>query len=713
MIKFLLYRLAYNHLNDIKQVQGEWTQSISNLDREKIDGQSFQLLWELYHNDVFKLNLMITSITVPRPANELYASHIPDNLQTLRNFLYPFGFSKEDDLANNPILLQIIGDDVQKAASLNDEQLKAFTDRARTAIPGYSVDSPERTTDLKLYRSPKWAQMKDTMDERFKDCLQAVKQNIMDFLRDPQTGRVYRGKRTLRSKELSLLQNIGSTGSGQYLLFAVSGSGKTRSIKHLLSKRFGFYFQACNLEPTETKSIYEPKRIAGSKDTVSLWRLIQFSKSLDVFSHKELFPSPLNFDFWTNDWIANLVECRLMVLFQYLDVVEELRIPHDDQPKYWYDLQTSSVIDPFDDLFQLSCINPRIFYNRNWRNGESGIRSMLRGDLELAMNSGPARIKMGGGLGLMICLDEAQSDLEVTGALTSGTESSLLSAWAAGFEISAACLGKIDLSCATFYSGTSLRLQEAADNLQIAHYSFLKIRTSYDHRRSIEWRNFQRNERIGRPFVISEYPLLTEAFQLETIIEELEVYTIIGNTEAKQTLSRQLLRYWTPLKGRPGWSARYIKLVKSILSSKDVLSLSDTDLKNIVQHAANTTRGEIKQFLKDRLKQLQRRTELIEDLCWVAIESDLLDEPKAFMDEHGPDLVSNAFAILKPARVGLQRYYLQESLAAEAIEEYFLREDSVLVSRCLHEFIEARRHDMSALGKAAEWLLGWVSFVTK
>ena len=38
---------------------------------------------------------------------------------------------------------------------------------------------------------------------------------------------------------------IPSSKAGSLVLFAVSGSGKTRSIERLLSRHFGFYFQAC------------------------------------------------------------------------------------------------------------------------------------------------------------------------------------------------------------------------------------------------------------------------------------------------------------------------------------------------------------------------------------------------------------------------------------------------------------------------------------
>lgn len=56
------------------------------------------------------------------------------------------------------------------------------------------------------------------------------------------------------------------------LLFAVSGSGKTRKIEQLLSKTWGFYLLGCNLPRGSINSMHEPRRTNGSNDTWTLWQ---------------------------------------------------------------------------------------------------------------------------------------------------------------------------------------------------------------------------------------------------------------------------------------------------------------------------------------------------------------------------------------------------------------------------------------------------------
>ena len=80
--------------------------------------------------------------------------------------------------------------------------------------------------------------------------------------------------------------------------------------------------------------------------------------------------------------------------------------------------------------------------------------------------------------------------------------------------------------------------------------------------------------------------------------------------------------------------------------------------------AADDAMKEVKGNLKNRLHQLpdQGLEKLIEDLCRVVVWSDLLDRPKPFLDETGPTLIQEAFAVCK-SRDGKSQYFLEEKLA--------------------------------------------------
>lgn len=55
-----------------------------------------------------------------------------------------------------------------------------------------------------------------------------------------------------------------------HLLYRVSGSGKTRTIEHLLHENWGYYFLLGNLDQIKQGNLYDPRREEYSKDSYLL-----------------------------------------------------------------------------------------------------------------------------------------------------------------------------------------------------------------------------------------------------------------------------------------------------------------------------------------------------------------------------------------------------------------------------------------------------------
>jgi hypothetical protein len=59
-------------------------------------------------------------------------------------------------------------------------------------------------------------------------------------------------------------------------------------------------------------------------------------------------------------------------------------------------------------------------------------------------------------------------------------------------------------------------------------------------------------------------------------------------------------------------------------------------------------------------------------VCWVIINSDLLDRPVAFEDDIIPQMISEAFAATKPVKEGSSEYYIEDRLVVDAVKTFFL-----------------------------------------
>ena len=688
----LLLRLSiYRRINNIMHDPENAVDPI-----ESDQDESVGLLWELYWKRSDLLDNMLFKLTVPiacafnTTSSDQWLAQWPSkpspHLLPIVDLLFPQEFQNQRNtfmLAyDEPYLAQISGD-LRHA----DKDSEPFSSR----IAG-------------------WEQLNQGLEERFDRTVTEARQTMRAFLEakledsedytKDYTLRDYSGETNLIDK-MELMREEDAPCSS-ILLFAVSGSGKTRRIKHLLSQNFGFFFQACNL-PVDIAlcGLHGPRKIDGAGDTSLLAKIMMHSQSITnkypdmsdasiLYSH--IVPT------LTIRWIMNLIHCRIILLHQFIDVASnETKFPYPKRfenflPQLWLDFQTTSftgelnLVDPFESLFQVSCLLPTM----NKR-------------LEIAIDylkdlSSP----------LLYCLDEAQSDLDCIIPTAGGYGKMNLSL----FHIWVDCLSRMrqDHSGPQFiFAGTSLQVEnafEAVINPACIPKSFRQ--KSF---RALLARN---------AFLFSDFPLVKTENQFYKIMEKQITLDVLSTASVKCGVSLIGLKgiifhHGKALLGRPKWSIMYLERISAELKPLSIQLDSHKDqveasLKTLVKKTAGTVRDEILADLRTRLKNLAKQVsaEFISNICWSVINSDLLDRPIAFKDDVGPRMISEAFAVIKPVKDGSSEYFIEEHLAVHAAKLFFLTQKPTEVEKVLLDFQARLTNDASSFDKHAEWFLAWV-----
>lgn len=114
------------------------------------------------------------------------------------------------------------------------------------------------------------------------------------------------------------------------------------------------------------------------------------------------------------------------------------------------------------------------------------------------------------------------------------------------------------------------------------------------------------------------------------------------------------------------------------------------------------------------VNQRHQYEELIDELCSLAIRSDLLGEATIFKSRESEELVASGFAFLDETQDSSgSRVKLKERLAVDAAIEYFqcqkLSNGQSEYDRALINFLYSEQSNASALGKIAELFFAWVS----
>lgn len=519
-------------------------------------------------------------------------------------------------------------------------------------------------------RNSVWIKSKQQVYNRLLESLGRTKIEIRKFIAASK-GQISSSRADLGSREMDLESKIQeirsmphmrtSRRTSFFLLAAVSGSGKTRSIQRLLSRQYGHYFQACNVT-SDSHGIHGPRRHSGTRDTLTLGKMIKYAQRCT--------PERLHsyFEKCIENWLRRLYINRRIVLAIFLEIADELQLNPRDRPNFWLRLQTHDDIDFFDETFQLSCLVGH---------GSEDLRHLDERSFHATQKLDTE---------MYFCLDEAQVDLDFLISLHPKRKS-LLAVWT---TISRS-RSEHSAEPTFVYSGTSLKVDETSNTL-------VSSQTPWGYR-EIDY---------SRPAVIGDFPTLCNDTDFLTTMKR---HGFGLNDQTSRWLTRErlelIIRFARPLYGRPGWSVRYIHRIKKF--ARDQRRSSDW-AKNI-EDISRAIQEEVRRDLKARLQKLRQNHYLVvlQDLARVTVTSDLMDQPTAFMERHGPTMISEAFALMRPQSDGSVRYHLQESLALEAAKEFFMDQALDLLEKALDRFMQENAGDMSRLGKAAEFFLAWVS----
>ena len=137
----------------------------------------------------------------------------------------------------------------------------------------------------------------------------------------------------------------------------------------------------------------------------------------------------------------------------------------------------------------------------------------------------------------------------------------------------------------------------------------------------------------------TDFPLLTNDHQLAKVIEENDLYEKIKAHRKGKELLNLIKEHGVRLRGRYLWSARYV----GHLNGHDNLDST------AISSAAETAIIEAKHSLKKRLPRLRREKydDILQGLCWVVIQSDLLDRPTIFEQDEDHRIITEAFAAVE------------------------------------------------------------------
>lgn len=211
-----------------------------------------------------------------------------------------------------------------------------------------------------------------------------------------------------------------------------------------------------------------------------------------------------------------------------------------------------------------------------------------------------------------------------------------------------------------FIAGTSLRINEASSTIQ-----------------AIVWwdTDTQGASRIGCKQHV-DFPLLTTEEDFKRLLKQHDVRV------PKEYLTH-VDECSVPLRGRYRWSVLYVDRLKLLQKEgwtpkaiRNTAEESMKEAKDQIKNAAEEAMKKAKDQLKARLIQLvrkQNQARLLDQLCQVAIQSDLLDKQTIFEDDKDCEMISEAFAVVKPIGKDQNQYrlQLQEQLALEAVIEFF------------------------------------------
>lgn len=438
------------------------------------------------------------------------------------------------------------------------------------------------------------------------------------------------------------------------LLYGVSGSGKTRSIEGLLHEHWGYYLLPGNLSLNQQRdcdNLYDPLREEYSRDSCLLWQLIE--NIGNVVPGMDIHETAIT------EWSRRLILSRHLIFDKFLEVAKEMPTAKTPAmtPANWLRYQKScSKFDPFETIFRLL-----LLVNS----------STLRLDFSYSMTHANKVLEE---KTFFYCLDEAQCYLDTLVPSKNSNTRNLLKVFSRNILFGATIAHHRDRRYVV--SGTSLKLKETISILESTHrLSRLKIS-------------------LTKCKTYTNFPLLTNGDQLAKLIKEEDGLNkkIKANPEVLNLIKEQGIR----LRGRYLWSVRYVEHLKG----------HDNLDSTAISTAADSAMREAKESLKKRLSRLRRDNydAILQELCWVVIQSDLLDRPTIFEKDEDHQMITEAFAVVETHGESLKGT-LKEYLAMDAAREWFREENKDMYNDMFKKYLRFSTNDAASFGKAAEWFL--------
>lgn len=444
------------------------------------------------------------------------------------------------------------------------------------------------------------------------------------------------------------------------LLYGVSGSGKTRSIERLLHKHWGYYLLPGNLSLNTQRdgdNLYEPLREKYSRDSCLLWQLIE--------NMSNVVPGMDIHEISIREWSRRLILSRHLIFDKFLEVADDF--PGSKTPANWLRFQKScSTLDPFKTIFRLLLLV-------NSSTVKLGL-SMTHADKVLKNET------------FIYCLDEAQCYLDTLVPFGNFSTGNLLERVSMDILLVSRLL-EPDQDSRYVVSGTSLKLKKTISILESTdQFSYPSYELS-----------------PTKCMTFTNFPLLTNGHQLAKLIEEDGLNQKIKAHSNPDEVLNLIKERGIRLRGRYLWSARYVEH----LNGHD--SLDST----AISTAADSAMREAKVSLKKRLSRLRREKydAILQELCWVVIQSDLLDRPTIFEKDEDHQMITEAFAVVE-TQEGSQKGTLKEYLAMDAAREWFREKSKDIYYGKFKEYLRFSTNDAGSFGKATEWFLALVRIDT-
>ncbi|KAI9658292.1 MAG: hypothetical protein M1821_002425 [Bathelium mastoideum] len=451
-------------------------------------------------------------------------------------------------------------------------------------------------------------------------------------------------------------------------LYASSGFGKTRMIESLLRRNWGYIFLPGNIHSAVPPNLYEARRDGHSKDSCRLFTLMDdIGESMPTAFFHEKMP-------W--HWSERLVLSRHLVFDRFL----KLATTEKRTPANWLRFQKScSTFDVFDRLFGLFLLVV----------SDSGSLKFEIGELhKLFPMETQYRSSRSSKTPFYFCIDEAQCyfdarlhDLTDFGKKYKNHLELILED---GLTRTISSFPSMNMK--VIVSGTSMNSKDMLSTIEKTRvfgvFGVIGAYTEYP----------RRDLTITKVTYLTktDFPLLMNSKALEDFIEE------CGMLEKTRPHLKTILEHGIPLRGRYLWSALYVgRLAECTVLSPRVIS-------DIALETINRIKGD----LKVRLTRLhdEGRKDILEELCWVVIQSDLLDCPTIFKHDREMQMISEAFAVvIKKGDVLVGE--IGERLAMEAAIEWFQEQNWPSYEGKMEEFLRQQTGDASSFGKAAEWFL--------